>query len=109
MKARPTWTTRWRSVRLSVRALMVLTLIFGSWLGWLVRRAHIQRHAVAAIARAGGRAYYGWEIEIRPSNEGVSITRMIGRRHSPSSPGHRVAERSHQAADFPCFLRPSLK
>ncbi len=40
--------------RLSVRALMVLVLVCGGWLGWVVHRARVQKDAVAAIERAGG-------------------------------------------------------
>ena len=40
-----------RFLRLSVRGLIVLVLVIGAGLGWLVRSAHIQRDAVAAITR----------------------------------------------------------
>jgi hypothetical protein len=40
---------------------MVLVLIFGGELGWIVHRTQVQRDAVAAIGRAGGRAIYDWE------------------------------------------------
>jgi hypothetical protein len=36
-------------------------LILGGILGWVVRRAEIQRDAVAAINRAGGQAMYDWQ------------------------------------------------
>jgi hypothetical protein len=52
---------RWPHIRISVRGLMVLVLILGGGLGWLVHRAQVQRHAVAAIGRAGGRVTYDWE------------------------------------------------
>jgi internalin A len=49
----------WRKfLRLSVRGLLVLVLVIGAWLGWLVRSAHIQRDAVAAIEQAGGHVAY---------------------------------------------------
>jgi hypothetical protein len=48
-------------VRFSVRALIVLVLLIGAGLGWLVRSAHVQRDAVAAIRRAGGSVSYDWE------------------------------------------------
>jgi internalin A len=54
------WWRRPR-VRLSVRALMIVVLILGSGMGWIVRRAHIQRDAVAAIVQGGGRVWYDWE------------------------------------------------
>ncbi len=56
---------RWRErlpVRLSLRALMAFVLISAVGLGWVVRRAHIQRDAVAAIERAGGTAHYNWQV-----------------------------------------------
>jgi len=36
-------------LRLSVRALMVLILVLGGWLGWVVNQARLQREAVAAL------------------------------------------------------------
>ena len=55
---------RWRRLvpRLSVRGLIVLVLILGAWLGWIARRARVQRQAVAAIHRAGGSVRYDWEV-----------------------------------------------
>jgi internalin A len=50
-----------RFLRFSVRGLIVLVLVIGVWLGWVVRLAHNQRDAVAAIERAGGRVSYDWE------------------------------------------------
>ncbi len=47
-------------VRISVRGLLVLTLLVGAGLGWLVRSARIQREAVAAIERSGGTVSYSW-------------------------------------------------
>jgi hypothetical protein len=44
-------------LRFRVRALIVVELLIG---GWLVRSAHIQRDAVAAIETAGGVALYDW-------------------------------------------------
>ena len=48
-------------LRLSLRAVLVLVLAIGAGLGWIVRRAHVQREAVAAIERIGGKAWYDWE------------------------------------------------
>jgi internalin A len=54
-----TVSSPWRKfLRLSVRGLLVLVLVIGAWLGWLVRSAHIQRDAVAAIEQAGGHVAY---------------------------------------------------
>jgi hypothetical protein len=41
-----------------VRRLIVVVLVIGVGLGWIVRSAHIQRDAVAAIKKAGGRTFY---------------------------------------------------
>jgi hypothetical protein len=46
---------------LSIRALMLLVLVVGGWLGWTCYRARVQREAVAAIKRAGGEVRYNWE------------------------------------------------
>src|SRR5215218_9119802 len=45
----------------SVRALMALVLALGCGLGWFVHRAQVQRDAVAAILRVGGRVSYDWQ------------------------------------------------
>jgi Leucine rich repeat len=50
-----------RFLRFSVRGLIVLVLVIGVGLGWIVRQAHIQRDAVAAILAAGGSVKYDWE------------------------------------------------
>ena len=47
-----------RYLRFSVRGLIVLILVIGAGLGWIVRRASIQRNAVATIERAGGGVDY---------------------------------------------------
>jgi hypothetical protein len=63
MTDRPEPQSWWRlpRIRLSVRALMLLILVFGCWLSWYVRRVQVQRDAVAAIERAGGTVAYDWE------------------------------------------------
>ena len=61
----PLVTQRWwrrPRVRLSLRALMVIVLVLGCGLGWIVRSAKVQRDAVAAIVRGGGRVWYDWEV-----------------------------------------------
>jgi hypothetical protein len=50
-----------RHLRISVRGLIALVLAIGGGLGWIVHQAHVQRDAVAAIRRAGGRVRYDWE------------------------------------------------
>ena len=64
----PVWTIKPKPLRIpgedfcasSIRGLIVLVLVIGGWLGWIVRSAHIQRDAVAAITRAGGWVRYDW-------------------------------------------------
>ena len=53
---------RWqRFLRLSARGMIVFVLVFGVWLGRLVRTRRIQREAVEAITAAGGGVSYDWE------------------------------------------------
>jgi hypothetical protein len=51
-----------RFLRFSVRGLIIFVIAVGGGLGWIVRQAHIQRDAVAAIERDGGGVVYdsGW-------------------------------------------------
>ncbi len=58
----PSLWTRRRRLRLSLRGLMVLVLIFGGGLGWIVLRTKVQRDAVLAITRTGGSVVYDWDI-----------------------------------------------
>ena len=58
MPAKPSSRPWRRFLRFSVRGLIVLVLVVGAGLGWIVRQAHIQRDAVAAIRRAGGEVEY---------------------------------------------------
>jgi hypothetical protein len=51
----------WNCLRFSLRAMIVFVLLIGCGLGWLVRSAHVQRDAVAAIRNAGGVVLYDWE------------------------------------------------
>jgi Leucine-rich repeat (LRR) protein len=51
---------------ISLRAMMILVLLVGGVLGWKVRRATSQRHAVAAITRAGGDVTYDYVIAANP-------------------------------------------
>jgi hypothetical protein len=52
-----------RFLRFGVRGLIVLVLVIGAGLGSIVRQAHIQRDAVAAIKEAGGSVTYDWEFD----------------------------------------------
>jgi hypothetical protein len=58
----------WRHrLRVSVRGLMILVLLFGVGLGWLahlVRQANVQCEAVAAIKKAGGDVVYDWQNKV---------------------------------------------
>jgi internalin A len=36
-------------------------LVIGGGLGWIIRQAHIQRDALAAVVKAGGGVTYDWE------------------------------------------------
>lgn len=68
-------------VRFTVRRLMVIVLITSVGVGWIVRRAHIQRDAVSAITRIGGHVFYHWETELRNMPDGrVSMLRMSNNR-----------------------------
>ncbi len=50
---------RW--FRLNLLGLMALVLVVGAFLGWICDGARVQREAVAAIQKAGGRVAYDWE------------------------------------------------
>jgi Leucine-rich repeat (LRR) protein len=52
-----------RFLRFSVRGLILTVTVLGAGLGWIVRQAHIQRDAVAAIQEAGGSVTYDWEFD----------------------------------------------
>jgi len=81
---RPWW--RLPRIRLNVRALMFLILVFGCWLGWYVHRVQVQRDAVAAIKRAGGSVAYDWEWGRANSD----IMRTTGRPRAPQWLADRV-------------------
>jgi internalin A len=50
-----------RLLRLSLRGLMLLVLVLAVVLGWVVRRARVQREAVAALRNSGWKVLYDWE------------------------------------------------
>jgi hypothetical protein len=64
-----------RTLRFSVRALVVLVLVICSGLSWIVRGARIQRDSVAAIRRHGGSVLY--------DGEPASRVYFDGRRFAP--------------------------
>jgi hypothetical protein len=49
--------------RLSVRAMMLLVLALGLWLGWMTYCARDQRDAVEAITRSGGYVVYDRDLQ----------------------------------------------
>src|ERR1700678_2914162 len=58
MTGRPA-TRPWRKyLRFGVRRLMVIVAVMCVWMGWIVRGAHIQRDAAAAMQKGGGSAGY---------------------------------------------------
>jgi internalin A len=59
-----------RFLRFSVRGMIVIVLVIGIALGWVVRQAHVQRDAVAAILRAGGVVEHDWQRVNRKSIPG---------------------------------------
>ena len=50
-----------RRQRFSLRAMILVILVIGIWLGWQVNRAREQREAVAAVRRYGGEVHYEHE------------------------------------------------
>ena len=62
-QAKPVSSPLRRSLRFSVRGLVVVVLVIGAGLGWLVRNARIQRDAVAVIERGGGGVSYDWDLQ----------------------------------------------
>jgi hypothetical protein len=66
-----------KSVRLTVRALMALVLLIAAGLGWAAYRARLQRDAVAAIVKAGGKVFYeGQHLDGTEGNQ-ASLQSMI--------------------------------
>ena len=49
--------------RVSVGGFMVLVLLVGAGLGWTVRKARMQREAVAAVEKAGGFVTYDFGLD----------------------------------------------
>ena len=66
----PRWQRRHR-FRLGLRGLMLLILVMGVWMGYIVRRARVQREVVAAVRQLGGSVQYddqrrlGKDLQIR--------------------------------------------
>ncbi len=65
-----------RYLRFSVRALVVLVVVIGAWLGWIVRNARIQHDAVAAIRHEHGIVFYDCDWK-----DGTRVRRSAHPRH----------------------------
>jgi hypothetical protein len=50
-----------RRLRFSLRAMMLVIVLLGIWLGWQVNRAREQRQAVAAVQNYGGWVHYDYD------------------------------------------------
>lgn len=61
MSDRPARKPWWRRFRFRLRNLMIAIGILCGILGWIINRARVQRDAVAAIERAGGKVMYDRE------------------------------------------------
>lgn len=64
--------------RVSLAAMMIAVLIVGGGLGWIARRARVQREAVAAILNAGGNVVYDWESNDSRPRGPMWLRRAIG-------------------------------
>jgi hypothetical protein len=96
-------------VRLSVRALMLLVLAFGCGFGWYVHRVHVQRDAITAIERAGGKVYYGWQL-MRipiPPDYGDLTPNKAGRPRWPKWLTDRVPPDYYSSAKLAMVLGPA--
>jgi internalin A len=51
-----------RRFRLSLRAVLVVVLVIGGWLGWIVYKARAQREAVQAIEGGNGQVIFHWQL-----------------------------------------------
>ncbi len=61
---RPSWRHR---LKLNLWQLVVIVLLLGGVLGYIVRSAHVQRDAVAAINRGGGKVRYDFQVVTTPA------------------------------------------
>ena len=66
-----------RYLRISIRGLIVLVLALGGGFGWIVSGVQVQRDAVAAIEKSGGKIEYDFSW-----NNGKSIPN--GKPQAPS-------------------------
>jgi hypothetical protein len=73
----------WHRIRLSVRGLIVVVLLIGGGLGWVVRKARIQRDAVRALQSRGAFIFYDWQFKDGHTTDGKPpapkwLVRLIG-------------------------------
>jgi hypothetical protein len=69
-------------IRLTVRLVMALILALGGTLAWVAHGARVQRDAVAAVERGGGRVKYGWDSRI-PRDRSLAKMKATGRPSAP--------------------------
>jgi hypothetical protein len=50
-------------LRISLRAMLILVIVVGGGLGWVTRRAEVQREAVSTIKRTGAGVLYDWQFK----------------------------------------------
>jgi hypothetical protein len=65
-------------------------IVVGAGLGWIVRQAHVQRGAVAAIEESGGAVRYDWEFDnLKSLPGGKSVSHLICRSEPKRLRGHQ--------------------
>ena len=69
---------RWYRVRLSIRAMIVLVVVVGCALGWVVHRTRVQRDAVNAVMRVGGRGEVSYDWEYKDGKSPIRRSPMQG-------------------------------
>ncbi len=69
-------------IRITVRLFMALILALGGTLGWVTRSARVQRDAVAAVERGGGKVKYDWDFRI-PKDRSLPKMKATGRPSAP--------------------------
>jgi hypothetical protein len=64
---------------MSIRGLMLFSLVVGGWLGWVCHQARVQREAVAAVRRAGSVTFdWQWNNGAAAGNEPGWLRRQLG-------------------------------
>jgi len=75
MQVKPAWAIGRRRLQVSVRAMIILVLALGAWLGWITRCARVQCDSVAAITRSGGFVCYDERLWSPRQSEGSGLLR----------------------------------